>query len=71
MNHCRIRLVIDTKVSQALCLSISGKAFLITTRSSQATELEHLKKKFNIFPVQGVYSLIVTAIDQGPCKDLS
>ena len=53
MNHCRIRLVIDTKVSQALCLSISGKAFLITTRSSQATEVEHLITNLIYFRFKG------------------
>ena len=44
MIHCRIRLVIDTKVSQALRLSVSGKAFLIRDRSSRGTEAGHLNK---------------------------
>ena len=44
MIHGRIRLVIDTKASQTLRLSVSGKAFRIRDSSSRGTEAGNMNK---------------------------
>lgn len=64
----RIIFVIDS--SESLRLAVSGKAF-----PSWTGPLMHGSRTFEhilfSFSVEGVYSLLVTAVNQGLCGDLS
>lgn len=51
--HRRIRLVIDTKASQTLRLSVSGKAFSIRHKSSRGIEAGYLYIYQSLYRLKG------------------